>query len=196
MEQFVEELYSGRRNAITSWQGYEYQGMMGLLRFLEKLVSEYEKRPGGPAELDLKLKFEWVEDFVLLEDDSVTEIHQIKKTLTSANRKEVLSNFLLQFKILADEEMNWYLGYSDTALTSLELSSSEFDQFFNEFIKDRWIYQIELLEANYKDATFWKNNLNLNEKSSLCKDVRSYLRNKFGEKKYNTETQRDFICHV
>ncbi|PNV61233.1 hypothetical protein C0033_14655 [Clostridium sp. chh4-2] len=32
------------------------------------MVSEYEKRPGRPAELDLMLKFEWVEDFVLLED--------------------------------------------------------------------------------------------------------------------------------
>lgn len=195
MEQLVEELYSGRRNAITSWQGYEYQGMMGLLRFLKKLVSEYEKRPGGPAALDLKLKFEWVEDFVLLEDDSVTEIHQIKKTLTSANRKEVLSNFILQFKILADEDINWYLGYSDTTLVSLELNSSEFDQFYNEFIVDRWIYQLGLLEANYKDATYWKNNLNLNEKSSLCKDVRSYLRNKLGEKKYDTEAERAFICH-
>ncbi len=35
MEQYEEELYSGKRNAITGWQGYEYQGMMGLLRFLE-----------------------------------------------------------------------------------------------------------------------------------------------------------------
>lgn len=195
MEHFVEELYSGRRNAITSWQGYEYQGMMGLLRFLEKLVSEYEKRSGGLAEMDLKLKFEWVEDFVLLEDDRVAEIHQIKKTLTSANRKEVLSNFILQFKILAVKDMKWYLGYSDTELTSLELSSLEFDQFYNDLIRDRWIYQIGLLEANYKDATFWKNNLNLIKKSSVCKDVRSYLRNKFGEKKYDTETQRAFICH-
>lgn len=195
MEQYVEELYSGKRNAITSWQGYEYQGMMGLLRFLEKLVSEYQKRPGGPAELDLKLKFEWVEDFVLLEDGRVTEIHQIKKTLTSANLSEVLSNFILQFKILADKDIKWYLGYSGTALKTLELSGSEFDHFYNEYIRDRWIHQIELLEANYKDATFWKNNLNLIKQSSLCKDVRSYLRNKIGEKKYSTEIQRNFICH-
>lgn len=34
MEQ-LEELYSGRRNAITSWQGDEYQGMMGLLHSLK-----------------------------------------------------------------------------------------------------------------------------------------------------------------
>lgn len=89
MEQLVEELYNGRRNAITSWQGYEYQGMMGLLRFLEKLVLKYEKRPSGSAALALKLKIEWVEDFVLLENGRVTEIHQIKKTLTPANRTEV-----------------------------------------------------------------------------------------------------------
>lgn len=64
--------------------------------------------------------------------------------------------------------MKWYLGYSDTELTSLELSSLEFDQFYNDLIRDRWIYQIGLLEANYKDATFWKNNLNLIKKSSVC----------------------------
>lgn len=195
MEQLVEELYSGRRNAITSWQGYEYQGMMGLLRFLEKLVSEYRKRPGGPAALDLKLKIEWVEDFVLLEDGRVTEIHQIKKTLTSLNRAEVLSNFILQFKILADKDMKWCLGYGDTALKTLELSCLEFEQFYNEFIRDRWIKQIGLLVANYKDICFWKKNLNLNEKSSLCKDIRSYLRNKFGKEKYDTEVQRESICN-
>ena len=162
MDNGFEALYNERRNAISSWQGYHYQGMVALLRFLEELVKKFQYA-GHSVEADtLKMKIEWIEDFILFENNEIKEIYQVKKTLTDENRKEVLNNFIIQFKLF-DKEAKWVLAYDETKLGDLSLTRDEFDQCYKVHIKEKWLKQIALLESHYREDDYWKNNLKLKQ---------------------------------
>lgn len=195
MDNGFEALYNERRNAISSWQGYHYQGMVALLRFLEELVKKFQYVGNSVEANTLKMKIEWIEDFILFENNEIKEIYQVKKTLTDENRKEVLNNFIIQFKIF-DKEAKWVLAYDETKLGDLSLTKDDFDQCYKVHIKEKWLQQIALLESHYREDNYWKNNLNLNNKDSSCKEIRAYLRKwlKKNNKKYKTEIQRESIC--
>ena len=195
MDNGFEALYNERRNAISSWQGYHYQGMVALLRFLEELVKKFQYA-GHSVEADtLKMKIEWIEDFILFENNEIKEIYQVKKTLTDENRKEVLNNFIIQFKIF-DKEAKWVLAYDETKLGDLSLTRDDFDQCYKVHIKEKWLKQIALLESHYREEDYWKKNLNLNNKYSSCKEVRAYLRKRLekDDQKYTTKVERESIC--
>ena len=59
MNELCESLYNARRNAISSWQGYHYQGMVALQCFLEELVKRYDISEDEAVKL--KLKIEWID---------------------------------------------------------------------------------------------------------------------------------------
>lgn len=195
MDNGFEALYNERRNAISSWQGYHYQGMVALLRFLEELVKKFQYAGNSVEANTLKMKIEWIEDFILFENNEIKEIYQVKKTLTDENRKEVLNNFIIQFKIF-DKEAKWVLAYDETKLGDLSLTRDDFDQCYKVHIKEKWLKQIALLESHYREDDYWKNNLKLKNKYSSCKEIRAYLR-KWLEKNnqtYETEIERESIC--
>ena len=197
MNKMFEALYNERRNAIPSWQGYHYQGMIAIARFLEGLVEKFKSSTSENKAEILKLKIEWIEDFILFENDSPKEIYQVKKTLTNKERKEVLYNFIIQFKIYGNET-KWVIAYSDTELGAddLELTKEEFDQYYREHIEEKWIEQINLLERHYTETDYWKTNLNLRNSDSSCKEIRAYLRKWFDEtgQKYTNEIEQKAIC--
>ena len=92
MNELFEALYDARKNAISSWQGYHYQGMVALMFFMEVLVRRYDISETEAEKI--KLRIEWIEDFVLSENNEAKVICQVKKTLNKSNFKEVLGNFI------------------------------------------------------------------------------------------------------
>lgn len=195
MNEEFEALYNERRNAISSWQGYHYQGMVALLRFLEELVKKFQYTGSSVEASTLKIKIEWIEDFILFENNKIKEIYQIKKTLTAVDRKEVLHNFITQFKIF-NNDAKWVLAYNETDLVNLLLTKDEFDQCYRVHIQEKWLKQLGLLESHYREDDYWNQNLNLKNKNSSCKEIRAYIR-KWLEKnnqKYKTEAERESIC--
>ena len=72
MDNGFEALYNERRNAISSWQGYHYQGMVALLRFLEELVKKFQYAGNSVEANTLKMKIEWIEDFILFENNEIS----------------------------------------------------------------------------------------------------------------------------
>ncbi|PXV89543.1 hypothetical protein C8E03_106195 [Lachnotalea glycerini] len=175
MGQLDEALYNERRNAIPSWQGYHYQGMTALLYFLKELVNKFEEDENGVLAGNLKIKIEWLEDFIIFDNNEIKKIYQIKKTITKKNRAEVLENFIIQYKIMNNESIKWILGYDSTEVTDLSIDEEEFNKICKDCIENKWIKQITLLLEN-KDINYWKINLNLQNKESYCKDIRSFIR--------------------
>ena len=90
MGQLDEALYNERRNAIPSWQGYHYQGMTALLYFLKELVNKFEEDENGVLAGNLKIKIEWLEDFIIFDNNEIKKIYQIKKTITKKNSKRII----------------------------------------------------------------------------------------------------------
>ena len=196
MNELYEALYDARRNAISSWQGYHYQGMVALQCFLEELVGRYNISEDEAVKL--KLKIEWIEDFILFENQEAKIVYQVKKTLTQSNLKEVLGNFIVQFKILQDTGTEWVLAYNNTDLPGVNLTQNDYDQYFKEHIEEKWMEQIDLLINNYKDKNYWKENLKLKNAASSCKDIRAYLRKWMDNenRKYDEELEREEVCRL
>ena len=196
MNELFEALYDARRNAISSWQGYHYQGMVALQCFLEELVRRYNISEDEAEKL--KLKIEWIEDFVLFENKEVKIIYQVKKTLTQSNLEDVLGNFIVQFKILQDTGAEWVLAYNNTDLLGVNLTQNDYDNYYKEHIEEKWTEQIDLLISNYRDRDYWNENLRLRDASSSCKDIRAYLRKWMmdNNRKYDEELEREEVCRL
>lgn len=196
MEELYEALYDARRNAISSWQGYHYQGMVALQCFLEELVRRYNISEDEAVKL--KLKIEWIEDFILFENQEAKKIYQVKKTLTRSDFQEVLGNFFVQFKILQDTGAEWVLAYNNTNMLVVNLTQDNYDKYCKEHIEKKWMNQINLLINNYRDRDYWNENLNLNNAASSCKDIRTYLRRwmDHNNKKYDEELEREEVCRL
>lgn len=196
MNEFCEALYDARRNAISSWQGYHYQGMVALECFLEELVRRFIISEDETAKL--RLKIEWIEDFILFENEEAKVIYQVKKTLTRSNLEDVLGNFIVQFKLLQDIETEWVLAYSNTDLPSVNLTRNDYDKYYREHIEKKWLEQIDLLINNYRDNVYWRENLNQNKATSSCKDIRVYLRKWMDNhnRKYDDELDREEVCRI
>ncbi len=201
---YVEALYNENRNAIPSWQGYEYQGKAALTKYLEKLnavfESETEEEPALEECRRIKLKIEWLEDFVICRSESISEIYQVKKTLTNQGKEEVLANFILQYKLMGRRDVQWFLVYDEQKQAQASLSESEFDNAYGTAIERGVKQELEKL-MTHRTVEFWKDNLNLNNASSQCKKTRMYLRRLFdleseGDRKigYETREEIDEIC--
>ncbi len=196
MDELYKALYDARRNAISSWQGYHYQGMVALQCFLEELVRRYNINEDEAAKL--KLKIEWIEDFILFENENAKVIYQVKKTLNQSNLEEVLGNFIVQFKILQNTGAEWVLAYNNTDLQAINLTQNDYDIYYKEHIEEKWLKQINLLISNYKNRIYWKENLNLKNAASSCKDVRAYVRKWMDDnnREYDEELEREEICKL
>ena len=187
-----DALYEEKRNAIPSWKGYQYQGKYAILRYLDSLVEEYKKNEETPAADSIKVRIEWIEDFIIYKEGKPSEIYQIKKDLNTSDRKEVIQNFIFQFKMLKNKNIKWILGYSTTKLTpsSIECSKEEFDVIYKNYISDKWIREIKKLEKNIDDGNYWGKNLNLNCGESVCKTIRKYVRNRIKATSYTKYVEK------
>lgn len=194
MNELYEALYDARRNAIPSWQGYPYQGMVALQCFLDELVRRYDISEDEAVKLILKI--EWIEDFILFENEEAKLIYQVKKTLTQRNLEEVLGNFIFQFKMLQNTETEWVLVYDNIDLAGVNLTRSDYDAYYKNHIEEKWLKQINLLTCNCNDKKYWKENLNLNNALSSCKDIRAYVRKWMDDhnRKCDEKLDREEVC--
>ena len=69
-------------DATPSWNGYNYQGKVGLYVSLENILIEARKGIDTPLfEVFLNnhhIEYEWIEDFAIKEKDSYLSLHQVK----------------------------------------------------------------------------------------------------------------------
>ncbi|MCI8409037.1 MAG: hypothetical protein HFJ09_07190 [Lachnospiraceae bacterium] len=196
MEDFVQALYNERRNAIPSWQGYHYQAMVAVYKYLEFIWDRFQNKKVVPEQVIAKI--EWLEDFVIEDNGRTEEIYQVKKTLTNANRKEILQNFILQYKLSGQNDTKWKIVFDEPQQSTplAEFSESEFEQIYKEYIEEKFISELRELESNVEDTDYWKSNLSLQNGSSKLKTIRSYIRKWIETKnyQYNTVDETQCIC--
>ena len=198
---YSEALYNEKRNAIPSWQGYEYQGNVAIKRYLEIVgriffgIKDVDKAEKESQKIELKI--EWLEDFIIFKQGNISEIYQVKKTLTKRNKEEVIANFILQYKFLIHKDIQWYINFDELekGVNISQLSEKEFDNIYSEVIEKGFIQELELLMTN-NNTSFWKENLKLSNSDSKCNKSRGFLRKLFELKnlEYKSNASIDRIC--
>lgn len=192
MDSLSEALYNEKRNAIPSWQGYHYQAMIAIYKYLEFILQKFI---GDNIPEQAIVKIEWMEDFVIQDNGNIQEIYQVKKTLTEKNRAEVLQNFILQYKLMGQKNTQWKIVF-DQPDDCAQLTETEFDQIYKDYIEDTFIFELNQLLKNVANAHYWEENLKLVSSSSQLKNVRGYIR-KWMELKgcaSSTLEERKLIC--
>lgn len=172
MDSLSEALYNEKRNAIPSWQGYHYQAMIAIYKYLEFIWQKYAD-DNIPEQAIVKI--EWMEDFVIQDNGNIQEIYQVKRTLTEKNRAEVLQNFILQYKLMGQKNTQWKIVFDQLDYCA-QLTETEFDQIYKDYIDDTFIFELDQLQKNVANAHYWEENLKLVSSSSQLKNVRGYIR--------------------
>ncbi len=204
---FSEALYNENRNAVPSWQGYEYQGKVAIRRYLEILNDIFKLDKKSEQQIlnecqKIMLKIEWLEDFAVFESENISEIYQVKKTLTKSEKEDVVANFILQYKLLGKSDIHWFIVFDELEQEGIDsiLLESDFNDIYKTVIEKGFVREIKELKSN-RNVDFWSENLNLKNKNSNCKNSRAYLRKLFelesvGNTKieYKTKEQIDEIC--
>ena len=170
---YFEALYNENRNAVPSWQGYHYQAQIATLHFIETILGYYKK---GKNPDKLQLKIEWLEDFIILENDEILEICQVKKTLESSEYKEVLQNFIPQFCLSENDTCIWNIVYSENKVSDLSVALGKIQDIFTENIINTFMNEMNLLYVNVNKPEYWRYNLKLAPCSSDLPHIRYYLR--------------------
>lgn len=69
-------------DATPSWNGYNYQGKVGLYVCLENILIEAKKGVNAPSFAlflsEHHIEYEWIEDFAIKKNDSYLSLHQVK----------------------------------------------------------------------------------------------------------------------
>lgn len=203
---YSEALYNENRNAVPSWQGYEYQGKVAIRRYLQMLNDIFKLEKSEQQILNecqkIMLKIEWLEDFTIFDSENISEIYQVKKTLTKSEKEEVIANFILQYKLLGKSDIHWFIVFDELKQEGIDdiLSESDFKYIYKTVIEQGFEREIKDLKNN-RDVDSWRENLNLKNENSKCKKSRVYLRKLFelesaGKTKieYKTKEQIDEIC--
>ena len=91
-----------RRNATPSWSGYLHQGKVGILVALKYIDIEFFKN--APAAIEsfrhLHLTYEHHEDFMVLKDNEILSIHQVKAKISAgSDKKSAYGSALKQFDV-------------------------------------------------------------------------------------------------
>lgn len=179
-EKLFESLNTENRNAIPSWQGYHYQAQVAMFELL-KCIHESCVQNMKMEDANIVLKLEWLEDFVILEGGKVCTVGQVKKTLTKKEHYIVLENFIFQFLIKDDKKCTWKLIFDEAYRNNCSMKKETIKERF-EIVTEKYLGEIELLEANLNNFEFLKKNLDIRSSESGLPRLRHYIRKVLKEK--------------
>ena len=82
-------------DATPTWNGFNYQGKVGLYVALKKLNDVYKKDKSTDFS-KFSLEFEWFEDFAIKYDNKYLSIHQVKakQSKQKSDYKTLISDLL------------------------------------------------------------------------------------------------------
>lgn len=144
-------------DATPSWNGYNYQGKVGLYVCLENILSEARKGVDIPSFESFinehHIEYEWVEDFAIKKNDTYLTLHQVKhKGENNFNdHAEAISTILYRKNgVLHDTDIFKYFRFKSKKKGDVDA--------FKENIK-REIHTHKLINAQGKLDTNWKVNI-------------------------------------
>lgn len=173
---YVEALYNENRNAIPSWQGYQYQAQVATYFFLNHVLNEFNENSNNISNVSMKI--EWMEDFVIYDNNTIKKIYQVKKTLDSSEYEDVIQNFILQHKIIDVDTCRWIVVYDKIdKINYSTITKEKYEELYDKYIIKLFLNEIEMLIKNCDNPEFWKENLKEKYKESKLLHVRNYINN-------------------
>lgn len=184
------------RNALASWNGYEFQGQIALIVVLEMLI---EKK--YPAE-ECELMLEDIEDFSIYHDNKRISIHQVKATRDKniSDYKEALYNMALGLQEKNDNnQTNAYLhtsqelgitNWTADVKTAIENFVPETEKELNDCLLDS--AEIDMRVQKLKER-FQKNKKITNNRKGVWEEIYRLMKVVNKESEINSKNLKNAI---
>lgn len=150
----TDSVKSVLHDATPSWNGYNYQGKVGLYVCLENILSEAKfgiELPAFDVFLDEHhIEYEWIEDFAIKKNDDYLSLHQVKhKAKNNFNdHVEAIATILYRKNgVLPDTDIFKYFKF--TGLKAGEPTRIK-EIIKREVIKSKLVDENWLLDSNWK----------------------------------------------
>ncbi len=114
----AEDIKSALHDATPSWNGFIYQGKVGLYVCLKIILDKLQTSPTDEAFtrfLDLySIEYEWIEDFSIKVNNVYESLHQVKHkagTAFSSHISAIVTILNRKQKILSETDFNKYIKF-------------------------------------------------------------------------------------
>ncbi|HCH0798167.1 TPA: hypothetical protein NKO75_003580 [Vibrio parahaemolyticus] len=144
-------------DAIPSWNGYNYQGKVGLYVCLENILIEARKGVDAPSFVSFlnehHIEYEWIEDFSIKKNDVYLSLHQVKHKGENSFKDHIEAIATILYRknaVLSDTDIFKYLTIKsrkqgDAAAAKASVKSE--------------LLTHKLIDAQGKLDTNWKTNI-------------------------------------
>lgn len=113
----AEDIKSALHDASPSWNGFNYQGKVGLYVCLTLILQKLEEVELDSVELkhfleQYSIEYEWIEDFAIKKGDTYISLHQVKHkagTAFSEHISAVVTILNRKLNILSETDFTKYI---------------------------------------------------------------------------------------
>ena len=183
----AEDIKSALHDATPSWNGFIYQGKVGLYVCL-KLIKE--KLQSSPTDFELSeflnsysIEYEWIEDFAIKVNSSYQSLHQVKHkagTSFSSHISAIVTILNRKQKILSETDFNKYIKFD---IEDKDALIAEISTVFDLMISAGYINQDRQLTDNWQDIYEEINNVDNFTLKKLLTDFHGFSNNAFDNSK-------------
>lgn len=206
----AEDIKSALHDATPSWNGFNYQGRVGLYVCLKTVKRMIDIHPVGSESFDdflnsYSIEYEWIEDFSIKNGRDYVSLHQVKHK-AGTNYSEHISAIvtILNRKIgrLSETDFIKYISlnidYSD-CITSQQKAERKLSTIHSKL---QLLIEHQYLNPGYTLHQDWENNnrnvpgMDTNEIKSLLSDFSSFSSRTFGNSKIYFHTSEDVLAPI
>lgn len=183
----AEDIKSALHDATPSWNGFIYQGKVGLYVCLKIILDKLKTKPTDEACAKFlesyAIEYEWIEDFSIKVNDAYESLHQVKHkadTAFSSHISAIVTILNRKQKILSETDFNKYIKFDITDKNEL---LTKIHSTFDLMIASGYINEHKQLEQHWeivKDDIDDVDSVDLNK---LLTEFQSFSENAFDNSK-------------
>lgn len=178
------ETKSALHDATPSWNGFNYQGKVGIyvcLEMIKKAIIEHGiNTPGLNLFLEQhSIEYEWIEDFAIKNGDAYLSLHQVKHkagTAFSDHIEAIVTILNRKQKVLSSTDLNKYIKLS--LIEDEELVPS-LHRVLGEMVDSGYLNAEHKLAQNWRNVTSEIERVDTNDLVNCLSDFESFSSNAF-----------------
>ncbi|MCH7391472.1 ABC-three component system protein [Acinetobacter dispersus] len=193
----AEDVKSSLHDAVPSWNGFNYQGKVGLYVCLKNILEKLTSSDINSVEFNnfldsYSIEYEWIEDFSIKNNESYISLHQVKHkegTSFSSHISAIVTILNRKLCRLSETDFIKYIKLNYDYADCVDDDAKKEKKY--KVIKDKLdeVIQAGYLDAEYRLVKDWKSikneieNIDRSDLERLLNDFESFTNNAFSASK-------------
>lgn len=178
------ETKSALCDATPSWNGFNYQGKVGIyvcLELIKKAIIDHSLHSQGLNNFleQHSIEYEWIEDFAIKNGDAYLSLHQVKHkagTAFSDHIEAIVTILNRKQKVLSSTDLNKYIEFP---LIGDEELGPSLQQVLGEMVNSGYLNAEHQLEQNWGNVTSEIERVDTNNLVNCLREFESFSNNAF-----------------